>query len=1537
MENKIQNQNITISAVPATDYAQICVRKNRLIIGVFATLFIMIIGFFACNNSQSFQSVLAKGGVSVAESFYIPIAEASVMSENIYGDDVANSFIIFKPCTSEIGDCVTPDGVTVEDNQILTPDIFDSFYVRIYVPDGIELREVSTSSLEIRPIDCSYLSSSIMMATGEGVFTGDPDDLPDPAVSETFDFAQTISTGQSASTELDFDDLYIPYSRDLKQLVIQNPVYTGPTLGSKLFTLTVDFNDTVTGYSVYECTGDAGCDAYTVDTDCESVIDTLSCVWSPCDMNTSDACNILVDDDTTNITTIATRFTNAINDIPYSAFSASRVDNVVTLEAIEEGVHTNSYTYTAIFDNLSAQECTGLAEPLCDSTSGCDYVVENVCNGDTTADCESFQSDQPACESADISGCLWTEGGACEGEFFNCDGLEPSTCAAIPGCDPLDCSGTPNCALATTLAMCEDGLLNSCTWEGCTGTATACNTFDGDETGCNDQDGCSWDDPLCKATATLCGDISDETLCGTQDGCTWEGCTGAPMCDGFVGPDFGLCISADSCLPTTYPCDGTLSASCEDFSDTSYPTCTELGCDWVTAVCTGTPCDGLGITECIDDTDSAECTWDGITCSMSDHPEFTLECSDLGGCFADGADNAPLSITNIILTNTSSNPDYEPAHQTFNLVINFDTAITGQAVQSGDIITVKDEGLDTQATALNFAYVFNTLLGIDSPFFASTDPLNTSGITLTTRELGTHTNYYTCNVNGSPFPDSTAYCFSGGLAGVADVLVAPLTLDNSITQGDVVLVYASGSVGDNIWLSSDPSIIEVAPLNEIGDITDGSSASFLGTTLTGTEDVKVYEGTYTKGTVEHIYDDVDPYDLLETRYPITMTIPVEYDVTSPLITLVTVGGDVYDVPVDVVGNLYGNLTGSGTWSDIDGLDILLVGTLSGVVQGYASGDVQGMVHGPITVDITANASLSSGFPIANLGVGTDVPTVGTVNPSGSIEADGTFTSTITEVQEISTDIAVLYAKRPGTTILTVTDAQNCIAPLSVEVIPLEVILQMASADPSDIFDVGDDVQINAYIGTAGGDFSTMDNITSSSQIEWFSGNITVADFTANDGLLSILAPGTTNVTAHYDTNQAEIGTIESDIMPIVVDKIHGLTITLNETTQAAMPAAEKALGYQNILLAVHNPQAVGSSVTVEGHTITIVLPTGDYDNDLEKVSAIAESIASQIPIAITVTQSTTYPGVLSLLANSSDTNGIVDISSTAPVEKVTIIPNFGNNIVLPPSKTYGLMVVAEYQSGKTKRLDPGSVNWINNPLNLDDAKLLTGLLESDVYEDSTVKAEFVNADTSTAESNVLTITVHSGPVIEFVRRIGTGSILGGDTVDLQVKVTDVDTIADIAELNVLLAKSAYDTYDEIIAHPVDYFSVETYLSNVEVEEEVDGTATLVPEPSFKTYEIPVYIPQSTGLFDGDYKLLIEITDASSNVVRAVYPIYIGEVASGDVNGDSQITMIDVYFAFQIYSGAVIATPAQLEAANMDSQGGVTLTDVILLFQLVSSS
>ena len=94
---------------------------------------------------------------------------------------------------------------------------------------------------------------------------------------------------------------------------------------------------------------------------------------------------------------------------------------------------------------------------------------------------------------------------------------------------------------------------------------------------------------------------------------------------------------------------------------------------------------------------------------------------------------------------------------------------------------------------------------------------------------------------------------------------------------------------------------------------------------------------------------------------------------------------------------------------------------------------------------------------------------------------------------------------------------------------------------------------------------------------------------------------------------------------------------------------------------------------------------------------------------------------------------------------------------------------------------------------------------------------------------------------------------------------------------------------------------------------------------------------STGLFDGDYKLLIEITDASSNVVRAVYPIYIGEVASGDVNGDSQITMIDVYFAFQIYSGAVIATPAQLEAANMDSQGGVTLADVILLFQLVSST
>lgn len=1320
MENK--NQHITASTISHT-------KKNRkvnarLIISTFVFMIIMVIGFFAYNNPQSFQSGLNEGGALVAESFYIPTAEAALASGNVYGDDIASSFIIFKACTDESSTCVPPVGVTVENNQIFTPDTFDPFYVRIYVPEGTGLREVSTVPLEVIPTDCSYLSASLMMATGEGMFTGDPDDLPEPAISETFDFAQVASVGQGATVDIDFDDLYSD-SRDLNQLIIENPVSSGSTVGSKLFTLTVDFNDSVTGHDSNVCTGDVGCEAYTAPGDCESTSDTLTCEWDLCDMNISDSCHIVVGDNTPDISLIAQRFADAIEDMYYSAFDATSLGTVVTLTAIEKGTHTNAYTYSAVLDNLSVDDCTTL-------------------------------SDDTECENA----------------------------------------------------------------------------------------GCTW---------------------GTT-------CTGKP---------------------------------CKTFNNN---------------------------TSCLALDDTVECLWDDPECSSMSEDPFTIGCTDLGGCFAGGEDSEPLSVENIILSNTTSNPEYETGHKLFDFTINFDSGITGKAVKSGNIITVKDEGLNTQATAQNFAYVFNVLLGNDSPFFANTDPLNTSGVILTTKELGLHTNYYTCNVNGLPFGTPVPYCFSGGDTGSVDVLVAPITLDTNITQGEVALIYAGGSIGDNTWKSSDPSIVEVAPFSEIDQITEGSSATFMESSLAGTDTVKTNDGTYTLGTIQVIADPA------ETIYPVTFSIPVEYQVSSSLSTLVNVDGTDYTIPVEVDGKLYGNLIGSGSWSSLHGLNAELTGTLKGIVQGYASGDLKGMVRGPVSVDVTSNAQLLSGFPITSLGVGTNLPNVDAVSPSSFIEADGDFTSTVTEVEDVITDVAVLYAKRPGTTILSVTDQKHCTAFLNVTTVPLEVILQIQDASFGDVFDAGDDVQINAYIGTAGGDFSTMDEITTSSKIEWFSGNIIVADFTANDGLLSILAPGTTNITARYDTGQVEIGTIESNALQIKSDKITALTIFPNKSTQAKMPTEIKNQAYQNVILAIHNPEAVGSSVVIEGTSINISLPVGDYDNDLEKVEAIASDIKSKIPTTINVTQSTTYPGILQLLPATGNTNGIVDISSTASDAKLSIIPYFGDSITLPSSETYGMMVIAEYESGKTKYIDPGEVKWINNPFYLDDTKLLTGLLKSVVYENSTLKAEYENANSIKAVSSTLTIISESGPVIESIKRIGSTPITKGSQINLEMKVTDVDTIADIQDIRIYLVKSNYSTYNEIDADAsAVWFDAITYPDDIIVTEEGDDPETeSVPALLFKVYDLPVGIPNNSALFDGHYKLIISITDSEVNTLNYVYPIYIGPVAMGDVTGDGQVTIADVFLAYQIYTGAKSPTSAQLQAANMDGKGGITLVDVMLLWQSVSS-
>jgi len=1449
--------------------------KERLLTGDILSdlqedyLFVQSINFvdpyisaFPVNDIVTIDSVYVKFElVAMYDDSLMPIAFA--MEDGILsGSDIVLSPIIFAAAPDNPLDNfpgTLPDGVIINENEIIVPnDLSETFYIDIYLPDdGTPMGQwyemyiddsddddpdrrpdrKSTSSLAIVPVDCSGLQASIMKGTGTAVFTGDPDELPTSAVSLPFDFGEvTDETASSAEASFDFSE-YINSVRDITQLVIENPVTTGITPGSKQFTLTFNFDNT------------GATDHYSFDDP------------AVCDMSIVSACSITIDSQT--LTDAVENFDGAINAITNSAFDASYAGNTVTLEATDTGEHTNDYTYTLTLANISTPDCENL---------------------DDTTD--------PLC--ADTTGCTWSPE-ACTGDLISCAGIPPLICSATYGCltEGSDCVGTLAC------------------------------------------------------------DGPTEPYCESVNGCTWDTeCTGEPACDGLAE---GLCTAVSDCTWNLSECAGTPDADCGGLT-------------------------GSGQTACESTTDALDCTWNAFDSECVPENPIVIECDD---CFAGGTDPEASPISSIIISNPS--PPEEAGQQTFNITLDFVSDLTERAditysSGSGDYeIDVRDEGLDdTSGTASNFVYVFNDLLGGSSPFFASIDPLNSSGVILTTKELGVHTNDYNCNANDLPFPNEeiivevdfdcdpiaddsqdciyeVGKCFDQALAGEVDVLTVPITLDNSMTQGETALVYVAGSIGENEWVSSSPSVLEVALLSEVEDGPSGSSAQFLTAPLTGVGDPNLGGGTYTVTDCETEYDGDTP---LDTTCNIYMSIPVEFNVPSGLTALVTVGSDTVEVPLEGDGYLIGTIEGSGVWSDNSvsgGFNQTLTGTVLGTVTGYASDGYEGMVHGTITAEVSANAQLAHDITPSELGISL-FPTMGTTEATSLLTASEPFTSTVTAVEEVVTDIAILYAKRPGTSVLTVTDAQNCTAILEVEVVGQAVILQMVDQDPEEVLEVGDTVLINAYLGDEEGGVDEMQNITTDPETQWHSSNESVA--TVSSGILTAVAPGVTQITASYNTGVAEIGEIFSDPLTVTVNQLTGLTIALDEDMKAFLPVEIVEQAYESVLLAIHQPTVIGKTITVEGQAIPIsslgiIFPDGA--SDLEKVDLIAdalevaiENIAEASSQVVNVARLTDLPGILLLEPTAHQStagaglmhNGIIDITTTANQNQVSIIPNFSAGLDLPADETYELMVVADYANGRTKRLSATDVTWVNTPVNyLEQASLDTGLLKfGEIAGTSTVKAEFVNPDMTKITSNSLTVTVTAGPVIEFVHRIGSGPITQGSQIDLQVKVTDVDTIADIQDISISLVKSNFNTYNQINSDPAAiWFDVTTYPDEIivvdEGEEEDADEDVLV----FKTYNLPVDIPLASNLFDGNYKLIISITDTDNHTLNYVYPIYIGEMASGDVNGDSVVNMIDVILAFQIAAGTIDPTPAQLDAADVNNQGGVTMVDVILLFQQASSA
>ncbi len=890
-------------------------------------------------------------------------------------------------------------------------------------------------------------------------------------------------------------------------------------------------------------------------------------------------------------------------------------------------------------------------------------------------------------------------------------------------------------------------------------------------------------------------------------------------------------------------------------------------------------------------------------------------------------------------------------------------------------IQVRDEGLDTVETASNFAYVFNDLLGLDSPFIASTGPA--SQVHLTAKELGPHANEYYCTQNGAPIL-LTGHCMVGGATGSIDVLTTPLTLDSIIHQGDTNMVYVGNGHGIAEWTSSNPSVLEVSSLKEASEKEAGPPA-FVSELLAELPTLSTGAGSYELSNCQETIDE-DTEEVTERTCDVNISVPISYDITGNNYTVVVPVGDEV-VEVDVSGNtLLGTIEGTGTWIDDIGLSMQVTGTVQGAVSGVAGGEAAGTVNGFIQANANSNINIES-TDLLNVTILKNA-VINSFEPSDVIEGfltavPNTFVSNVSLIDGGGvTHLALLNAKKGGKSILSVTDEFGCLAAMEVTVANQIVALQMVGKEEGDTLEVGETVQVRAFVGYDGEEVEEENQITSDAGIEWFSSNPNVATIDPT-GLVTVLAPGKTNITAKYDTEIAEVGVIESDPLLVNVAKIKGLTISLDEATQAKLPGDVIDQAHETVSLILHSPDAVGHSLTIEGVKVDIAYPNpiGTYNSKLERIAAIAGQLAEDLEAiensltdpVLKITPSLQYPGVITLEPLNQDSNtdgdntqdlnenGRVDASSNAFVEDLTVLPLFSSIVPLPASESYGVMVVAEYDNGATARLLPTEVQWVNAPANsLQQASLDAGILKFDQVSGlSTVEARLTNADNSMVKSNALKVEVSSGPVVEFLKRIGNGPILKGASLLLQAKITDVNTVADVQDIMVHLVKSNQSSYQNILSDPdAVWFAAMPYVDQVTVVDQGDAqpqeapadpenpeaeapAPQPAPEPAlpYRIYNIPVDMPIDGTLFDGLYRLVFSITDKNNHTAHAVYSITLGQVASGDVNQDGAFNMIDVIIAFQIAAGMIAnPTPEQIAAADANGSGSVTMIDVILLYQ-----
>jgi hypothetical protein len=436
----------------------------------------------------------------------------------------------------------------------------------------------------------------------------------------------------------------------------------------------------------------------------------------------------------------------------------------------------------------------------------------------------------------------------------------------------------------------------------------------------------------------------------------------------------------------------------------------------------------------------------------------------------------------------------------------------------------------------------------------------------------------------------------------------------------------------------------------------------------------------------------------------------------------------------------------------------------------------------------------------------------------------------------------------------------------------------------------------------------------------------------------------------------------------VLKNIIGVVLTLNNDALTSFSPAEHTKAYSSAYVMINSSAAVGKTITVESVSVLIPAYVPGTLAEVDKIKSITDNLKTAIGniAGVTVAKVTTstgeeIPGLLKLTASVGNADNSLDGITTNSGD-VIIVPALESTITLLPTSSYQTRVIGKNSDGTILELNFNSITWMPQPVNrLSDTALKGGLLEKgDKGGVTPLYAEVKKADDTTIDSNNITVEVPAGPVIEYTHIIGSDPITRGGRVSLSVKVSDIDQISDIKDIRTSIVRPsdpAYVTYPEISNDTkAVWFTATPVISGVTTTNTgtqpsagttpATGSAPATPStPSIPTaaenyriYSIPVEIPQDVNMIDGAYTLLVQITDVAGHMATAVLPnLKIGAVATGDVDGDGKVTMLDVIAAFQIANGTnANPTQSQLQAADLDQNGKVTMLDVINLFNKINN-